>query len=189
MDVRFGLYRKLSTEKLMLLNCGVGEDSWESLGQQGDTTSPSWLEISPEYSLEGLMLKLKLPILWPPNAKNWLVWKDPDAGKDWGGEEKGTTEDEMVWWYHLPDGHEFEQAPGDGDGQGGLLYYSPWCGKESDMTEQLNINKNIWASPVCSSVNFNFPINKIGGIKGTIVSKDLQEQFQLCPSKTLWNLH
>ena len=78
------------------------------------------------------------PVLWPPDAKNWLIGKDPDAGKDWRWEEKGTTEDEMVWWYHLLDGHEFEQAPGDGDGQGGLVYYSPWCGKESDMTEQLN---------------------------------------------------
>ena len=54
-------------------------------------------EISPEYSLEGLMLKLKLPVLWPPDAKNWLIWKDPDAGKDWGQEEKGTTEDWDGW--------------------------------------------------------------------------------------------
>ena len=67
-------------------------------------------KISPEYSLEGLMLKLKLqaPILWPPDAKNWLIWKDPDAGKDWRLEEKGTTEDEMVELYHRLDGHEFE---------------------------------------------------------------------------------
>ena len=60
------------------------------------------------------MLKLKLPILWPPDVKNWLIWKDPDAGKDWGQEEKGTTEYEMVGW------HEFEQALGVGDGQGSL---------------------------------------------------------------------
>ena len=65
-------------------------------------------EISPEYSLEGLMLKLKLPILWPHHAKNWLTGKDPDAGKDWRREEKGTTEDEMVGWHHRLDGNEFE---------------------------------------------------------------------------------
>ena len=65
-------------------------------------------EISPEYSLEGMMLKLQLPILWPPDAKNWLIGKDPDAGKDWRWEEKGLTEDEMVGWHHRLDGHEFE---------------------------------------------------------------------------------
>jgi len=66
-------------------------------------------EISREYSLEGLMLKLKeTPILWPPDVKNWLIWKDPDAGKDWRWEEKGMTEDEMVGWNHRLNGHEFE---------------------------------------------------------------------------------
>ena len=64
-------------------------------------------EISPGRFLEGLMLKLKLPILWPPDAKSWLIWKDPDAGKDWG-QEKGTTEDEMVGWHHRLSRHEFE---------------------------------------------------------------------------------
>ena len=64
-------------------------------------------EVSPECSLEGLMLKLKLHQLWPPDAKSWLTGKDPDAGKDWRQEEKGTTEDEMVGWHHRLDGHEF----------------------------------------------------------------------------------
>ena len=77
-------------------------------------------EISPECSLEGLMQKLKLPILWPPDAKSWLIWKDSDAGEDWRQEEKGSTENEMVGWHHWLDGHEFEQAPGVGDGQGSL---------------------------------------------------------------------
>ena len=91
--------------------------------------------------------------LWPPDAKNWLTGKDPDAGKDWRQEEKGTTEDEMVGWHHQLDGHEFEQAPGVcthththslqltvilGEGQGSLVYCSPWGCKESDMTERLN---------------------------------------------------
>ena len=66
-------------------------------------------EINPEYSLEGLMLKLKLPILWPPGAKNWLIEKDPDAEKDWRQEEKETTDSEMVGWHHQLNGHEFEQ--------------------------------------------------------------------------------
>ena len=68
----------------------------------------------------------------------WLIWKDPDAGKDWRLEEKGTTEDEMVGWHHWLNGHEFEQTPGVGDGHGGLLCYSPWGRKVSDTTEQLN---------------------------------------------------
>ena len=94
-------------------------------------------EISPEYSLEGLMLKLKL-ILWPPDVKNWLIGKDSDAGKDWRQEEKGTTEDKMAGWHHRLDGHEFEQVLGVGDGQGGLACCSPWGHKESDMTKRLN---------------------------------------------------
>ena len=65
-------------------------------------------------------------ILWPPDAKNWLIGKDPDAGKDWGQEEKATTEDEMVEWHHRLDGHEFEQAPGVGEGQGILVCCSLW---------------------------------------------------------------
>ena len=78
------------------------------------------------------------PILWLPDAKNWLIWKDPDAGKDWRQEEKGTTEDEMAGRHHHLNGHEFEQAPGVGDGQGGLASCSPWGRKESDTTERLN---------------------------------------------------
>ena len=74
------------------------------------------------------------PILWPPAAKSWLIGKDPDAGKDWRWEEKGTTEDEMVGWHHRLNGHEFEQAPGDGDGQESLVCCSPWGHKGSDMT-------------------------------------------------------
>ena len=66
------------------------------------------------------------PILWPPDVKNLLTGKDPDAGKDWRQKEKRTTEDEMVGQHHWPDGHEFEQAPGDGDGQGSLACCSPW---------------------------------------------------------------
>ena len=73
-------------------------------------------------------------ILWPPNAKNWLTGKDPDAGKDWRQKEKGMAEDEMVGWHHWLNGREFEQAPGVGDGQGRLVCCIPWVWKESDMT-------------------------------------------------------
>ena len=75
-------------------------------------------------------------ILWPPDAKSWLFGKDPDAGKDWGQEEEGVTEDEMVGWRHQPNGHEFEQTPEDGEGQESLMCWSPWGRKESDTTEQ-----------------------------------------------------
>ena len=78
------------------------------------------------------------PILWPPDAKNWLIGKDPDAGNDWRWEEKGLTEDEMVEWHHRLNGHEFEQASGVGDGQGSLVCCSPWGHKQSDLTEWLN---------------------------------------------------
>ena len=77
-------------------------------------------------------------ILWPSDVKNWLIWKHPDARKDQRWEEKGTTEDEIVGWHHQLDGHEFEQAPWVGDGQGSLACCSPWCRKELDMTEWLN---------------------------------------------------
>ena len=99
-------------------------------------------EIKPEYSLEGLMLKLT-PILWPPDAKSRLTGKDPDAGKDWGQEEKKTTENEMVGWHHRLNRHEFQQALGDTEGQGSLECCSPWGHKESDRSEQLNSNNSI----------------------------------------------
>ena len=93
------------------------------------------------------------PIFWPPDAKNGLIGKDPDAGKDWRQEEKGTTEDEMVGWHHWLDGHEFEQTLGVSDGQGCLVYCSPWGRKELDMTEWLN-----WTElRVCMSFMYLLP--------------------------------
>ena len=77
-------------------------------------------------------------ILWPPDVKSWLIWKDPDAGKDWGQEEKGTTEDETVGWHHRLNGYGFGWTPGVGDGQGGLACCASWGHKESDTTELLN---------------------------------------------------
>ena len=94
-------------------------------------------EISPGSSLEGL-IEAEIQILWPPDVKSWLIGKDPDAGKDWGEEEKGTTEDEMVRWHHGLSGHGFGWTLGVGDRQGGLACYGSWGHKESDMTEWLN---------------------------------------------------
>ena len=89
------------------------------------------------------------PILWPPDVKNRLIGKDPDAGKDWSQEEKGMTEDEMVGWHHQLNGHAFEQAPGVGDGQGSLSCCSPWVCQGSDMTEWLNwLTQNIILYPM-----------------------------------------
>ena len=81
------------------------------------------------------------PILWPPDAKNWLIGKDPDAGKNRRWEEKGMTEDELSGWHHWLNGHEFEQVLGVGDEQGSLSCCSPWSCKESDTIEQLNWNE------------------------------------------------
>ena len=253
MDVRVGLWRRLSAKELMLLNCGVEEDSWESLGLQGDPTSPFWRSAlgflwrewcwSWNYSTlatsckelthwkrlwwwealeaggegddrgwDGWMVSLtrwmwdldceegwapknwcfwtvvlektlespldckeiqqvhskgdqpwvffgrndakaETPVLWPPYVKSWLIGKDSDAGRDWGQEEKGTTEDEMAGWHHQLYGSEFGWAPGVGDGQGGLACCNSWDHKESDTTERLNWTEKQkvaldWSNPV-----------------------------------------
>ena len=82
--------------------------------------------------------KAETPILWPPHAKSWLLGKDFDAGRNWGQQEKGMTEDDMAGWHHWLDGREFEWTPGDGDGQGGLACCDLWGHKELDLTDQLN---------------------------------------------------
>ena len=82
--------------------------------------------------------KAETPVLWPTHAKSWLIGKDPNAGRDWGQEEKGTTEDEMAGCHHRLDGRESEWTLGVGDGQGGLVCCDSWDRKELDMTEQLN---------------------------------------------------
>ena len=101
------------------------------------------------------------PIFWPPDVKNWLIGKDPDAGKDWRWEEKGTTEDEMVGWHHWLDGHEFEQAPRVGDGQGSLVCCSPWGLKEwLNWTEAFNrvpgSEKGVFCVCACSVESNSF---------------------------------
>ena len=83
-------------------------------------------------------VKVEAPFLWPPDAKNWLIWKDPDAGKDWRQEEKGMTEDEMVEWHQRLNGHEFEQALGDSEGQGSLACWQNWVTKPQQLTSNHN---------------------------------------------------
>ena len=139
MDVRVGLWRRLNAEELMLLNCGVGEDSLESLGLQEDPTGPFWRKGDHPWDFFGRNdAKAEAPVLWPPHAKSWLIGKDSDASRDWGKEEKGTIEDEMAGWHHGLDGCESEWTPEDGDGQGGLASCDSWGRKELDTTERLN---------------------------------------------------
>ena len=143
MDVRVGLWIRLSTEELMLLNCGVGEDYWESLQLQGDPTSPFWRN-QPWDFFGRNDTKAETPLLWAPYAKSWFIEKDSDVVRDWGQEEKGMTEDEMAGWHHWLDGCESEWTPGVGDGQGGLVCCNSWDRKESDTTEQLIWSDLIW---------------------------------------------
>ena len=115
----------------------VLEKSWESLGLQGDPTSHP--EGDQSWDFFGRSdVKAETPVLWPPHAKRWLLGKDCDAGRDWGQEKKGTTEDEMAGWHHWLNGRESEWTPGVGDGQGGLACCDSCGCKESDTTEQLN---------------------------------------------------
>ena len=121
----------------MLSNCGAGEHSWEFLGQK---------EIKPvnpkgnQYWIFIRRADVEAPKLRPLDVKNWLIGKDPDAGKDWRQEEKRVTEDEIIGWHHQLNGQKFEQTPGDSEGQRSLVRYSPGSCKESDMTERLNTN-------------------------------------------------
>ena len=119
---------KLNIQKTKIM-ASSSITSWQPVHPKGDQ---SW-EFIWRTDVEA-----ETPILWPPDVKSWLSWKDPDAGKDWGQEEKRTTEDEMVGWHHWLNGHEFEQALGDSEGQGSLECYSPWGRKDSDVTERMN---------------------------------------------------
>ena len=109
-------------------------------------------------------VETETPILWPSEVKSWLIGKDPVAGKDWGQEEKGMTEDEMAGWHHWLDGHESEWTLGVGDGQGGLACCDPWGRKESDMTERLIWSDLIWSSFPSTVVEKTaiYPLNGFG---------------------------
>ena len=126
--------RKTSTSALLsipsLWLCG-SQQTVENSSRDLPKGDQSWV------SIERTDAEAEPPILWPPNEKKWIFWKDPDSGKDWR-QEKGTPEDEMVGWHHWLNGHEFEEASGVDDGQGSLACCSPWGQKESDTTEYLN---------------------------------------------------
>ena len=120
---------------LMLLNCGVGEDSWESLGLEGNQTSQSWRKSSLNNHWKDWCWSWSSNILatWCKEPTDWKISQDDDE-KDWGQKENGATEDEMIGWHQQLNGHEFEQALGDSEGQGSLACCSPWGHKESDTT-------------------------------------------------------
>ena len=145
----------------MLLNCGVGGTLESPLDFKENKLvnskgNQSWIFIGRTDA------EAESPIPWLPDVKNWLLWKDPDARKDWRQEEKGITEDEIVGWHHQLNGHESEQAPGVGDDQRSLACCSPWGGQELDMTERFNwywgLNSKLpweslifpWVSPMYS---------------------------------------
>ena len=116
-SVSVSIYRKFLCKEIQPVH-PKGDQSWVFIGRTD--------------------VEAETPILWPSDAKSWFIGKDPDAGKDWRQEEKGTTEDEMVGWHHRLDGHGFGWIPGVGDGQGGLACCGSWGCKELDTTEWLN---------------------------------------------------
>ena len=130
---------KKSAEELMPSNYSAGEDSWNSYGSK--ETQPVNLKGNQPWILVGRTdAEAEAPILWSPDAKSWLIRKDPDAGKDWRQEESGETEDKMAGWHHWCNGHELGQTSGDGEGQRGLVCSSPRGHKELDRTGKLNSN-------------------------------------------------
>ena len=129
----------------MPLNCGVGKTLESPLDCKEirpvyPKGNQSWMFIGRTDA------EAETPIFWPPDANSWLIWKEPDAGKDWGQEEKGMAEDEMVGWHHQLNGHGFGRTLRVGNGQGGLACCSSWGRKESDMTEWLNWTELNWTS-------------------------------------------
>ena len=118
---------------------------WKEIQPVNPEGNQSWIFIGRTDA------EAETPILWSPDAKNWLIRKDLVAWKDWRQEEKGMTEDEMVGWHHWLDGHEFVQVPGVGDGQGILVCYSPWGHKVSDMSDRLH-----WLNRWKEQWNVNF---------------------------------
>ena len=145
MDVMVGPQRRLSAEELVLLNCGVGKDSWESLGLQGLQHVPpkgnqSWIFIGRTDA------EAETPILWSPDRKNWLIWKDPDMRKDWRQEETGMTEDEMVGWHHRLNGHSLSKLREMVKGREG------WCSAVHGVSKSHTQLSDWTATNVCSCV-------------------------------------
>ena len=164
----------------MLLNCDVGEDSWESLGlKEIQPVHPkgnqSWIFIGKTDA------EAETPILWPVDEKSWLIWEDPDAGKDWRWEEKGMTEDEIVGWHHWLKGHEFEYTPGVGDGQGSLVCYSPWDHSQTQLSDwtELNLPPDSFLQRNLENVILSFLVKWLWNSEGVLLSC-LLKVFCLC---------
>ena len=140
MNVIVGLYRKLSAKELMFWTVVLKTLESPLDCKEIQPVNPKW---NPSYIFIGrTVAEAETQILWPHDVKSWLFGKDPKARKDWRREEKELTEAEMVGWHHRLDGHKFEQAPGVVDGQGSLLYCSPWDRKESDRMSDWTELKN-----------------------------------------------
>ena len=164
----------------MSLNYGDGEDFWESLGlkeiqpvrPKGDK---SWIFIGRTD------VDIETPIFWPPDAKNWVIGKYPDAGKDWRWEEKGMTEDEIVGWHHWLKGHEFEYTPGVGDGQGSLVCYSPWDHSQTQLSDwtELNLPPDSFLQRNLENVILSFLVKWLWNSEGVLLSC-LLKVFCLC---------
>ena len=135
--------------------CSEGDQSWDFFGRND--------------------AEAETPVFWPPHVKSWLIWKDPDAGRDWGQEEKGMTEDETAEWHHRLDGRESEWTPGVGDGQGGLMCCDSRGRKESDTTERLN-----WTESIMTGVY----IKKRGICTQTCIQRE--DSHLLVKEKELW---
>ena len=126
--------------------------------------------------------KAEAPVLWPPHDKSWLIGKDSDAGRDWGQEERGTTQDEMAGWHHRLNGCESEWTPGVGDGQGGLACCNSWGRKESDTTEQLN-----WGFPEGQRVK-NLPSMRETQVRSQGLENPLEKGMSTHSSNLTWQI-
>ena len=144
----------------MLLNCGAGEDSWESFGLQGHQTSQSSRKSTLNIHWKDWCWSWNSNTL-ATDAKNWLIGKEPDAGKDWRQEEKGTAEDEMVGWHHW-----LEQALGDGEGQGSLVFRSPWGLSQtwlSDWTTKCGLQPHLTPNSRLSAYAMSLSYSEVSG--------------------------
>ena len=135
--------------------------------------------------------KAETPVLWPPHAKSWLIGKDSDAGRDWGQEEKGTTEDEMAGWHHWLDGRESQWTPKVSDGQGGLACYNSWGCKESDTTERLIWSDLIRAKkeklrPVYNLRWYSLVVNQVFVLNQKCISEIMLKYTESQNSSFIW---
>ena len=143
MDMRKGSWRRLSTKELMLSNCGGGEDSVQSPldCKEIEPVSPKGNE--PWIFIGRIDVEAEALTLWPPDVNSRLTGKDPDAGKDWGQEKKGVTEDEVVRWHHWFNGHEFEQTLGESEVWGSLACSMEWQRVGHDWATEQQLWQNL----------------------------------------------